>query len=255
MNVADLAKLVARRWIVILAFVIGGAFLAFFAVYKVGSGGITPRKVGYTSSATLLIDQPGVQGAGASAALGRLLLLPSSFKLVLESQEIADGASEIVGGAYTPEEIVECTTAENVIGTQVMEVTSCADNPNDTVQVTQAVVDSFQQWLKSRQDQANVLGPNRIVASMISAPQVPTKASGFPPTIWIMLGTVFGLVFGLLTAIGIESVKSENEAPIQAVPQIGTDPSAVGSPQVAASGDLTLPAVQNPTRTRRSRRY
>lgn len=242
MNVADLIHLVARRWLVIVIFTLLGGAVAFLAVYKVGPGGISARNVGYSSSATILIDQPGVQGAGAGAALGRLILLPNSYKLVVESSEIADLASEKVGGAYEAQEIAECTTVQTVTGTQIMEVSSCGDNPTDAQQVTSAVVASFQDWLQQRQDQANVLGPNRIVATVITAPQEPSGPSGFPPSMWVALGVVVGLLFGVMTAVGIESVKAETPVPVSAVPQIGEGNQ--GAP-AASGGGVTLPAVQS----------
>lgn len=198
MNLGEVIRVLARRWLLIVGCTLIGLLISGLLLYKVGSGGITPRKVGYKSSATILLDQPKVAGTAATAAMGRLLVLPTTYVEIIQSDEIAQRASEKLNGVYSAEDIRDCTSGESTIGTQVMTISSCGDNPTDAQAVTNAVVDSLKDWLNQRQDGAGVLGANRLAISVLSAPQVPKSPSGFPPMIWVMVGGVLGFMVGIL---------------------------------------------------------
>lgn len=253
MNFGEVIRVVARRWLLIASCMLLGLLISGFLVFKVGSGGITARKAGYTSTATVLLDQPKLAGTAATAALGRLLLLPTTYVEIISSDEITRRASQKLNGVYSPEDIAACTSTEPSLGTPVMKISSCGDNPTDAQAVTNAVVDSFKDWLNQRQDDAAVLGANRLSITVISAPQVPTKPSGFPPAVWVMIGAFLGLVVGVLIAFGVESVQAAGapEAPaVAALPANGGAPAfAPGQP-----APIAPTATAQGARLRRPRR-
>jgi len=218
MNLAELIRVIGRRWLVIVIFTLIGIFFSALAVYKPGSGGLEARNSGYCSTASTMIDQPGVGGAAAGAVLARLLAVPQTYKIVIESSEISVRASELLDGKYTPKEIESTTNVEPILLTQVMKIKACGDTPADAPLVTDAVVVSFRDWLNERQDQHNVLGPNRILLTVLSAPQVPDGPSGFPAWMWVFLGAFLGVTFGLITAFGVESLAREEDI-VAAKPQ------------------------------------
>lgn len=217
MNFGEVIRILARRWLLIAGCVLAGLLISGLLVFQIGSGGVTPRKVGYTSTAKILLDQPKLAGTAATAAMGRLLVLPTTYVEIIQSDEIAQRTSDKLNGVYSPEDIAACTSAESTLGTQVMSVSSCGDNPTDAQAVTNAVVDSLRDWLNQRQDDAAVLGANRLSITVISAPQAPESPSGFPPTMWLMVGAVLGFVVGLLIAFGAESVQASSAPEVPSV--------------------------------------
>lgn len=257
MNFGEVIRIVARRWLLIAGCALVGLLISGLLVFKIGSGGITPRKSGYTSSAKILLDQPKLAGTAATAALGRLLTLPTTYVEIIQSDEIAQRASQKLNGVYSPEDIAACTGAESQLGTQVMSISSCGDNPSDAQAVTIAVVDSLKEWLDQRQDDSGTLGANRLTISVISAPQIPKSPSGFPPAIWVMVGGFLGLVVGLLVAFGMESVQAAGapEAPaVAALPTNGAPPAfAPGQPApIAAAATAQGARLRRPRRGARS---
>jgi len=253
MNLGEVIRVLARRWLLIVGCTLIGLLISGLLLYKVGSGGITPRKVGYKSSATILLDQPKVAGTAATAAMGRLLVLPTTYVEIIQSDEIAQRASEKLNGVYSAEDIRDCTSGESTIGTQVMTISSCGDNPTDAQAVTNAVVDSLKDWLNQRQDDAGVLGANRLAISVLSAPQVPKSPSGFPPMIWVMVGGVLGFMVGILIAFGVESVQ---EAAAPEAPAVATLPANRGAAPIGAGGAAPIApaATAQGARLRRPRR-
>ncbi len=243
MNLGELIRVVARRWILIASFAVVGLLVVGLLQFKIGSGGIQPRKVSYTSEATLMLDQPAAQGAQAAAAMARLISLPQTLSTVVESTEIAKRAAAKLKGAYKADEIERCTMAEARLPTQLLTVSSCGDNATDAAAVTSAVVAAAKDWLKERQDQYNILGPNRLEFLVLSPPKVPDSPSGFPPFMWIVIGLFGGLLIGLITAFGVESVQSAPGAAPASLPAraTGVRPVAAQTPHVQSQ--LPLPAV------------
>lgn len=227
MNFGEVIRVVARRWLLIVGCALVGLLVSGLLVFKIGSGGITPRKTGYMSKATILLDQPKLAGTAATAAMGRLLVLPTTYVEIIQSDEISQRASQKLNGVYSPEDIAACTSAESSLGTQVMSISSCGDNPTDAQAVTNAVVESLRDWLNQRQDDAGVLGANRLSISVISAPQIPKSPSGFPPLVWVMVGMFAGFLVGLLVAFGVESVQS---AGVTETPAVAALPTNGGAP-------------------------
>lgn len=253
MNFGEVIRVVARRWFVILGMFLAGIVVSGLVVFKVGAGGITPRDVSYTSSADILLDQPKLAGAAATAAMGRLLVLPQTFIYVIQSQDIAERASQKLNGVYSAADIKKCTSASATLGTQVMNVSSCGDNPSDAQAVTNAVLEATKDWLNQRQDDAGVLGANRLAVVVLSAPQVPAGPSGFPPAMWVFIGGFAGLLLGLLFAFGMESVQSAAapEAPLASLP---AEPATSAFPQTGNGAQVSMLSGAQSARLRRPRR-
>jgi capsular polysaccharide biosynthesis protein len=256
MNLGEVIRVVGRRWFVIVGFAVFGIIISGLLVFEIGPGGLEPKNVKYTSTATTLLDQEGAQGAQAAAAQSRLLVLPNTYVQIVQSREIANRAAEKLKntetGEYTykPEEIMKCTSANSELGTQVLDITSCGDNPTDAAAVTTAVVESMKDWMKERQDNSGTLGVNRLTLTTLTAPKVPTSPSGFPPFMWVFIGAVGGLIVGIIAAFGMESVQTaaEPEAlPLRAVPQYAPR-------QVPPTPQVTLPAAAASGRRRLRRR-
>lgn len=253
MNFGEVIRVVARRWLLIVGCSLIGLLISGLLVFQIGSGGITPRKTGYTSTATVLLDQPKLAGTAATAAMGRLLVLPTTYVEIIQSDEIANRASEKLNGVYSPEDVAACTSAEASLGTQVMQISACGDNPTDAQAVTNAVVDSLKDWLGQRQDDAGVLGANRLAITVISAPQVPKSPSGFPPVIWVFVGGCLGFLIGRLIAFGVEGVQT---ASAPETPAVAALPTNGGSPSFAPSqpAPMVPAASAQGARLRRPRR-
>ncbi|MCC7078213.1 MAG: hypothetical protein IT198_13915 [Acidimicrobiia bacterium] len=257
MNVGELIRIIARRWLIVVGCTFGGLMVVWLLAFKPPTFQL--KSSTYCATATVLMDSK-TQGAAASGVLTAIYARVLNDVEVVSSEVIAKKASEKVGGKYSPLEIMQTTGAENEFGTQTMNITSCGDSPSDAVQVTNAVVTSYQDWTAERQDAANVLGPNRYEVVMLTAPVEPTSPSGFPAAVWVFLGLVGGLIVGVIVAVGVESVQATNEAlPVtrEAVLHSPTEPMSGGGfgPQTGHPGNatMTLPAV-TAGRSRRPRR-
>lgn len=262
MNLGDLLRIIARRWVVIATFTLLGIVAVWLLAFQFPS--FEPKKQSYVSRAAVMIDKKGAQGQAATAAITQIILQNQTFKQVLESGDIAARAAEKLKAGeeftYTPEEIQDCTGAEAETTTQVMRISSCGDNPPDAVLVTTAVVDSFRDWLKQRQDEGNVLGQNRISFDVLSQPTAPTSPSGFPPFVFLMIGIFGGALLGVVVAVGIESVATDDDtasAPVRAMPTAPQPPQYPSMPAAdgtEADPNLALPAASGGRARRQKRR-
>lgn len=265
MNVTELIRIIARRWLVVAGCTFGGLALVWLLAFKFPTFQL--KSSTYCSTATILMDS-NTQGVAASGILTAIYARVLNDVEVVQSELIAQRASEALNGRYTVAEIQATTAAENEFGTQTMDITSCGDSPSDAVQVTSAVVEGYRAWTEERQDAANVLGPNRLNITLLTAPEAPSSPSGFPAAVWVAFGLIGGLIVGVIVAVGVESVQSNPEPlpPTQdlspytggrgeplATP-VGAHGVQAGSPSThATQSTMTLPAVTT-SRSRRPRR-
>jgi len=253
MNLGQVLRVLARRWLLILGMILAGIVISGLLVFKIGPDGISPSSTSYTSKAVVIIDQPKLSGAAATAAMGRLLVLPQTYQYIVSSHEIAQRASQKLNGVYSAEDIMACTGGETELGTQILKISSCGDNPTDAQAVTSAVVESMKDWLNQRQDDAGVLGANRLALVVISAPQVPTSPGGFPPIIWVFIGAIAGALLGLVAAFGAESVQSSATPEPPAVATLPNGNGSLAHPGATGTDVMPVASAQG-ARMRRPRR-
>lgn len=200
MDLASILRVLGRRFLIILAFMLLGMIVAGATQLTIGSGGLQPKAGSFKGATRILLDTP---GADAQAAMSLILLTFSDAEIV-QSQSFAEEISRRVGGAYSPDEVQERIKAFSVAGTQIIQIDVAGDSREDAVALSQAAGAAFVDWMTTHQDNAGTSESNRVLASIIDSDTVDTvRPASLVANDWLVFGAVCGLTLGIVFAFGL----------------------------------------------------
>lgn len=134
LQLSDYVRVARRRWKVLVAAIAAGAAIAGLFVWYVG-----PL---YESTAVVLVRPVGVDPSVSTARPDQLVNLPTEEQLI-RSSTILQRAGELMGSTIDEAALLDQLTVTIPEGTQVLEITFEASDPERAQRGAQAVADTY----------------------------------------------------------------------------------------------------------------
>ncbi len=219
-----------RFWWLLLLGLGVAAIAAIAAVYRIDLGSVPPAlekraQVTYTSSARLLVtsneapyfrttvtrELPTDEGettqefAGAPD-IGTLITTANLYPILIESDEVSRLRQELHGplpGSVTTRAIYEVNSPSRFELSQVpvVEVYGHAATYSGAVEITQATVDAFLEYMDRTQDEAGLSRQERIILQQIQQPDGAISSGGASLSLPLMLFVVVAAAFVALAIL------------------------------------------------------
>jgi capsular exopolysaccharide synthesis family protein len=174
-----------RRKGVILA-----TFLTFVVVTAVVSK--TLDKV-YSTHATLFValaaDQQTFDSVQASQAVAR------SYADIIDSPNIAQRVAVRMGGGTTRKEVLDASSFETVVDTQLLQITAEDNDPDRAKLIADTYAAVFTQYARE-----NLAQETKATISVADPAPRPTSAARPKPTLYTLIAAIFGLALGIALA-------------------------------------------------------
>jgi capsular exopolysaccharide synthesis family protein len=174
-----------RRKGVILA-----TFLTFVVVTAVVSK--TLDKV-YSTHATLFValaaDQQTFDSVQASQAVAR------SYADIIDSPNIAQRVATRMGGGTTRKEVLDASSFETVVDTQLLQITAEDNDPGRAKLIADTYAAVFTEYAR-----ANLAQETKATISVADPAPRPTSAARPKPTLYTLIAAIFGLALGIALA-------------------------------------------------------
>jgi capsular polysaccharide biosynthesis protein len=187
MTTAVLLTYLRRYWYLLVVGLLCGLLLA--AAWAV----VGPKK--YEASSLLLLTAPDAESSSGAGDYVESRM--PTYAALATSRPVVDGARRSLGLPGTPDLLAEQLTVDVETETLLLRVTATGAAPAAAADLANAVARSYSA-LAPRLD-----NPRRPVLRVETVEDAvpPTRPSGFPPPILLLLGAVLGLTLGLLLAL------------------------------------------------------
>src|SRR4051794_38949508 len=195
MDLSDYARILRKRWLIILLFTIAG--LAGGAIVSL----VTPPR--YEASTLVFVS---VQTSGASELAQGNTFVQQQVKSYAEAADtplVLVPVIQELGLQLTPAQLAEAVDASVPLDTVNIEITAASESAEQAAEIANTVTSSFRRVIADINKPADG-GPSPITVALLRPATVPDEPVSPNTPLDLLVGLLIGLVVGLAVAILVE---------------------------------------------------
>lgn len=191
-NLYELLRFYTRKWLIILLSVILGAGIGAGYTYYI-------QKPQYKSTATLLL-------VGTGRALNQESIVLNNYVQLFESRRVLSPIIAESGYSNGYDALAASTTAENIKGTDIINVSITTHDPKTSKSLLDAAIEKF------RKEAKILYGDNTVKISVVDAADEATAPTNFKPLQQIALATIAAFALIIVALFFIYDYKSSRKS-------------------------------------------